>query len=174
MENQNLSTKTMLKFGVILGIATIILSLLNYSFGNIYKQHWSIGVLSLLITVAIIVFGLKNFKDQNNGFLTLGQAIKTGVGITLISIVIGLIYHIVFVKVLEPDFYTNMIQSYEQNMLKNYPDMPEEQVEMAVEMTKKFSNLGMTIAMMFGIGLLFGLIISLIVGAIMKKEEDQF
>jgi len=174
MENQNSATKTMLIYGAILSGISILVNLINYSFGNVYKPHWAIGIVSFLLMIAVIVYGIKSFKDGNNGFLSLGQAIKIGLGISLISAIIGIIYQLIFSNVIEPDFYTKMGEFQEQMMLEKFPDMPEEQIESALEMSKKFSNPGMMAAFALGGSLIFGLIISLIAGAIMKKEEAVF
>ena len=90
MENQNSATKIMLIYGAILSGISILVNLINYSFGNVYKPHWAIGIVSFLLMIAVIVYGIKSFKDGNNGFLSLGQAIKIGLGISLISAIIGI------------------------------------------------------------------------------------
>jgi hypothetical protein len=174
MENQNSATKIMLMYGAILAGLSVLINLINYSFGNIYQPHWSIGIVSFILLIGIIVYGIKVFKDGNNGFLTLGQAIKIGLGITLISAIIGIIYQLIFSNVIEPDFYDKMAEYQEQVMLEKFPDMPEEQLEKALEMTQKFSSPGMMAAFALGGSLLFGLIISLIAGLILKKEETAF
>ncbi len=174
MENQNFATKTMLKYGVIIGILTIIVSLLNYTFGNIYKPHWGINVVNILLMIAFIVYGIKEFKTLNNGFLSLGQSIKMGLGISLIASIIGVLYLFLFIYVIEPNFMTNLEEFQQQVMYEKFPDMPEEQLEQALAMSKKFTTPTM-MAMLSIVGSLFsGLIISLIAGLIMKKEEDQF
>ena len=80
----------------------------------------------------------------------------------------------IFSNVIEPDFYAKMAEYQEQVMLEKFPDMPEEQLEKALEMTQKFSSPGMMAAFALGGSLLFGLIISLIAGLILKKEETAF
>jgi len=164
----------MLTYGLYLGIASIILSVANYSFGNIYKPHWVISVLRFVLMIAFIVLGLKALKQQNNGFLRLGEAIKLGVGIALLSGIIGAIYFIVFSTYIEPNFTVNMSEFQEQMMYEKFPDMDEALIEQQVEMSKKFMTPGIMAGMTIIGGVIFGLIISLIAGLIMKKEETQF
>jgi hypothetical protein len=52
--------------------------------------------------------------------------------------------------------------------------MPEEQLEMATSMIKKFTSPTMMMSMLFASSLFFGLIISLITGLIMKKEQNEY
>lgn len=173
MENQNLSTKTMLTYGFYLGISGIFLSLLNYSFGDMFKQHWSVQVANFIFLVLFIVLGIKAFKESNTGLLKLGQAIKIGLGISLIGAIIGVIYLFIFIYVIEPDFMTKMAEFQQQTMYDKFPDMPEEQLEKAIEMSKKFSTPSAMALMSIVITLFIGLLIALIAGLIMKKEETE-
>lgn len=174
MENQNSATKIMVKFGVILGVLTVLVSVMNYSFGNIYEPHWSVKVLEILLMVGVIVYGLREFKQLNNNFLSIGQSIKTGLGISLIASIIGIVYLFLFMNVIEPDFMMKMEEFQQKIMYEKFPDMSEEQLEQTLTMTKKLSTPSMT-AMFSLIGsLFFGLIISLVVGLIMKNEEPQY
>lgn len=174
MENQNLSTKTMLTYGLYLGISTIIVSLLNYSFGNIYEPHWSVQLGNFILLVLFIVLGIKIFRDTNAGLLKLSEAIKIGLGISLIGAMIGVIYLFLFIYVIEPDFMTKLSDIQQQTMYEKFPDMPEEQLEQTLEMSKKFTTPTALALMSIVMSLFLGLIISLISGLILKKEESIF
>ena len=174
MENQTSATNTMLTYGIYLGISSIILSVANYSFGNIYEPHWSVNIISYLLIITFIVLGIKFFKDYNNGFISLGQAVKIGLGIALISGVLSVIYFILFANFIEPDFITNLGEVQEQMMYEKFPDMDEAIIERQIEMSKKFMSPGIMSALVLIGSLIAGLIISLIAGLIMKKEETQF
>ena len=174
MENQQTSSKQiMLNYGLILGIVSIFISVLNYAFGNIYKPHWVISTLSAVISIAFIVMGLKAVKALNGGFLTLGQSLKTGLGIALISGLITVVYLFIFTSYIEPNFYENLFKFTEQGIIEKSPNMSEEQLEMTLEMTKKFMGPGITSAFTLGGSLFFGFIISLIAGLIMKKSAEE-
>jgi hypothetical protein len=174
MENQKTSsTQVMLNYGLILGFISILMGVANYAFGDPYRPHWIISVISIVASIALIVLGIKKVKEGNGGLLSLGQALKTGLGIALISVIIYIIYLFVFVNYIEPEFFTNMAAVQEQQILEKNPNMTDEQLEVAVNMMKKFMGFGMTAAMTIGSGLFFGFIISLIGGLIMKKSEEQ-
>ena len=173
MENQKLSAQSvMLNNGLVLGLVSILIGVVNYALGNIYKPHWIISVVGILITIAFIVLGIKKIKESNNGFLKLGEALKIGLGIALISGIIYTVYLFVFTSYIEPDFYTNMLKVQEANMLEQYPNMSDEQLETSLEMAGKFMGPGVTSAFTIAGSLFFGFIIALIVGLIMKKSED--
>ncbi len=174
MENQTTATKTMLTYGFYIGILSIIVNLLNYSFGNLFKPHWSVATAGAVIFIVLMVYGIIEFKSNNEGLLRLGQAIKIGLGIALVASIIGIIYQMLLMYVIEPEYMTQMAAFQEQTMYEKFPDMPEEQLEQALEMSKKFSGPGIIIAMSLALSLIFGLIVSLIAGLFMKKEEIQF
>jgi hypothetical protein len=173
MENQQTSSKqVMLNYGLILGIISVIITVANYAFGNVYEPHWAVSVASGIATVAVIVLGLKTIKTSNGGLLSLGESLKTGLGIALVSGLVFLIYYYVFVNFIEADYFTNMGSYQEAKMIEMYPNMSDDQLENAIEMSKKFSGFGMTSAIILIMSLFFGFIVSLIAGLIMKKTEE--
>jgi len=174
MENQNSPKKIMLTYGFYVGILSVIISLLNYSFGNMFKPHWSVSVVGALVFIGFIVYALREFKASNEGFLRLGEAIKIGLGIALVSALIGIVYQFVLMYVLEPDYMVKMAEFTEQAVLEKYPEFDEAQIETAVNMSKKFTSPGMLVAMSLAGSLFFGLIVSLIAGLIMKKDKNEY
>ena len=174
MENQKLSSKqVMLNYGLMLGVASILIAVANFAFGNVYKPHWSISVISGLASVVVIVLGLKLIKDNNGGFLSLGEALKNGLGISLISGVVYVVYFYVFVNFIQPDYFTNLASFQEANMIEMYPNMTDDQLENAIEMSKKFPGFGMISAIIMIMSLFFGFVISMIAGLIMKKTQEE-
>lgn len=174
MENQQTSAKqVMLNYGLILGFAGILINVAVFAMGKTYDPHWSVMVIGILVTIAVIVMGIKKVKESNNGFLSLGDALKTGLGIALIAGVISVIYTFIFTNYIEPEYFERMAEVQQQKMLEQYPNMSDEQIENAMEMTKKMSGIGMTAAVSLIGSLFIGFIISLIAGLIMKKSEEE-
>jgi hypothetical protein len=175
MENQKSTSakQVMLNYGLLLGLASILIAVANFAFGDIYKPHWSISIISGVASVIIIVLGLKKIKESNGNLLSLGEALKTGLGIALISGIIYVIYFYAFVNFIEPEYFANLAKVQEVTMLEAYPNMTDEQMENALEMSKKFSGFGMIAAITLIMSLFFGFIISLIAGLIMKRTEED-
>ena len=172
MENQTTSSKSiMINNGLILGLISILISVTVYALGKTYDQHWSVGVISFLIMVAIIVMGIKKFKASNGGYLSLGEAIKIGLGIALISGIISVAYTYVFTSFIEPDFFINLAQVQEQKWIDQ--GLTDEQIEGAKVMMDKMSNPMMTAGFTVIGSLFFGFIISLISGAVMKEKNEE-
>jgi len=174
MENQkSTSTSIMLNYGLILGMVSVLLSVAIYAMGKIYDQGWEVALLSFVIMAVIIFMGLKNFKEGNNNLLSLGNALKIGLGIALIGGLISVIYNQIFINFIEPDFMENMMKVGEAKMLEQNPNMTDEQLEMAKGMQEKMSGPVIGAAMGIVASLFFGFIISLIEGLILKRVEEE-
>ncbi len=174
METQKLQArKFILNYGLILGIISILISVVMYVMNLYIEKSWIGGVLSFIAMIIIIVYGINEYKKSNGGFLSLGQALKIGVGIALIAGILGTIYQLIFMNVIEPDFMEKMQQMQYDQMIENNPNMTQEQIDMAMEMGRKFSSPWITSAISIVASLFFGLIISLIAGLIMKKENTH-
>jgi len=175
MENeQKPNSKIALNYGILLGAASILVSVTLYALGMQYDQDWKQGTFGILVMIIVIFLGIKKYKELNGGFLTVGEAIKTGVGIALIGSIISLLYSFIFMNYIEPDFITNISAKAEQNMLENYPELTDEQIEQALSMTKKMTSPAIMTSIGLITSLIFGLIISSITGFILKKNKEQY
>jgi len=173
MENQQKPTnKTALHFGIILGIVSILISVIIYALGMAYDQDWKTGMIGFIAMAIIIFLGIKKYKELNEGYITLGQAIKTGVGIALIGGIISVIYSYLFMNFIEPDFVINTMAGAEEKMLERNPNLTDEQIEQALSISKKMMSPGIMSAIGIVWSLFVGLIISLVSGLILKKTED--
>lgn len=174
MENQEITPKQiMLNYGLILGFASILLSVALYAMGKTYDPHWSVGVFSTSITVVAIILGIKKIKEFNGGFLSLSEALKTGLGIALVSGLVLVVYNLIFVTFIEPEYFERMLEFQQQNLLETYPNFSDEQMEASAEMAKKMSGPFINSAIIILGSLFLGFIISLIGGLIMKKSDEE-
>jgi len=175
MENQTKNSKKsiMLNFGLLLGFASIIVALGNYMFGDLYDPHWSMMVFGLTVSIVITFLGIKKVKEVNDGFLTVGEAIKAGLGISLISALIYIVYLMIFYNFIEPEFFVNLTEFSEQKMLENNPNMSDEALEGAKKGIAMFANTGANVTITLIFSLFIGLIISLISGLILKNTKED-
>lgn len=174
METNKASVKKIaLNYGLYMALGTIALSVIVYVMGMTYEQPWWQSVGNFLIMILAIVYGLKAFKSTGDGFLTLGDALKTGLAISLVAGIIGILFNYIFTNFIEPDFMANMLEMTRENMLEQNPEMTSEQVETAMGFTEKMMSPAIMAA--FGIiaSLFFGFIISLIAGLIMKQNRPE-
>jgi len=173
MENQQNPTKQIaLNYGLILGFVSILMHVILFALGKHLEQDWKISVLSIAITTVAVVLGIKKFKESNNGLLSFGQGLKTGIAIAMISAVIYIIYTMVFMYVISPESMEQGLEIARQKLLDN-PNMTDETIEAALAMQKKFSGPAFLVPVMLIISLFIGFVISLIATLIMKKTDEE-
>lgn len=172
METQKASVKKIaLPYGAVLGLITVLLSVIVYVMNLTYEQPWWQGALGFIAMIICIIIGIKTFKKDNGGFLSLGEALKVGLGISLIAGIFGVIYMLIFGNIIEPDFATNMLAATEDNMLEQNPNMTQEQIDMAMGISETMMSPLIISAMSMIMTLFFGFIISLITGLVMKVNR---
>lgn len=174
MENQKASIKKIaLYYGVIWGIISIALSVIAYVTNNHIDRPMWLTIIGLAIMVVIIVYGLKAYKHENQGFLSISEALKVGLAVSLIAAIIGTLYNLLFVSVIEPEFINQTLEYTRETMITENPDMTEEQMEMTMGITEKM----MTPLVMSAMGLIFtlflGFFTSLFAGLIMKVNRPE-
>ncbi len=171
MENQTSIQKTMLTYGIIIAVLVIIMELANYSFGNMYQPHWIITVLRYVFIIGGVMYAIKTFANAS-GSMNISQGIKLGLGIMLVFAIIKVVYLMVFMNVIEPNFLANSLEYTREVMYEKFPDMSEEQIETTLEASKTFTTPTSIALMSVVMNLLGGLILGLIGGAAFKKEEQ--
>ena len=171
MENQANSKNIILNYGLYLGLATVIISLVKYAMGSLYTQEYYSGILGLVLMIAFIVLGIKKYKADNGGFLSFGQGVKIGIGVAMISAIINIVYLLLLTNVLEPDFAVNTVEA-QKIMLADSFGMTEGQIEEATKNSLDNFNLSLLGGVLI-MNLFIGGIISLIAAAIMKKSEED-
>lgn len=174
MENQTPKLTTyMLKYGGLLGGVSVIFALMLFSLDLHYGQEPAVNYVNYLITIVGIVFGIYTFRKDNEGFLSLGEALKIGLGISLISAVIAIIYTGLLMNVIEPTFMEKASEIAKNKMIDENPEMTQEQLNIALDMMKKFQGFGVISAFILIFSLFFGLLISLVSGLILKKARPE-
>ena len=175
MENQNASVKNIaFTYGLLLALFSITISVVAYVTGNHLDKNLWVSIISFLVTTALIIFGIKKFKVANDGFLSLGEALKVGLAIAVISGIIVAVYNYIFMTAIEPDFINQLMEVSREEMIKQNPNMTEKEMEMALNISKKFMSPGIMSAFAILGSLFTGFIISLIGGLIMKQNRPQF
>lgn len=160
-----------MNWGGILGLVLIAYSLVLYMLDaneSSAAQWVSYGFIAAGIFVAT-----KAKRDgEQNGIMSYGQGLGIGVGVAFFASVLVAAYTFVFFGFIDPDMLEEMILRTENEMYDQ--GLPDDQVEMAMEMTRKFMMPGPMAAMVVLTYTFVGFIISLITSAILKKEGTPF
>lgn len=174
METKTASIKKIaLTYGVLLASLSIVLQVLSYVLDAHIDRPWWLTVLQLLISISVIVYGIKAYKTANAGFLTLGQALKTGLAISLIAGIIAVIFNYIFMNYIDPNFVQNTLDFTREQMIEQNQNMTQEQIDSAMSMSAKFMSPSIMSAFALLATLFFGFIISLFAGLFLKKNPPQ-
>lgn len=175
MENEKASSKKIIiNYGILLSILSVLLGVIMYVTNAYTNPHWIYSVITLLILVGTIRYGIKAYKNINNGYLILMDAIKVGIGIALIGGIIAAIWSLTVTTVIEPDYTQQVLEVQREKMIEQYPDFSQEQIDQSMIIAEKFSSPFISTAVSIIGSLFFGFIISLITGLIMQKKQDLY
>jgi ABC-type spermidine/putrescine transport system permease subunit II len=174
MENQKITTvKTALNFGLILGGISLVYSLMLFFLDMHYQGETATSLIGYTLLIGLVLWAIMHFKKNNDGYISLSEALKTGVGTVLISAIIVCIYTIVMIQYLDPEFLDKSIEYQKQKMLQENPEISLESVNKMFSMQKEFSGPFIISGFIIIFNLFFGFIISLIVGLIVKKSKPE-
>ena len=90
-----------LHYGNILGVVSIVFALMIFFLDLHYAQENSINLVNYGISVSVIIIALLDYRKTSAGILSLGDSIKMGMGIVLISAIYISIYTIILINFLD-------------------------------------------------------------------------
>ena len=160
-----------INYGLLLGGVTVAFALMLFLMDMHIEQGSLQNIVGFILTVGAIVFGQLAFKKANEGFISLGEGFKIGLGICMLGSIVGLTYGIFQMTVLDPETMTKVMEYSIDQAIQQNPELTDEMIE-AIEGSIEFFTSPSMIAV-FGLGsaLFFGSIISLITGLALKKNK---
>lgn len=172
MEIQKTDSKgIIINYGVLLGILSVVLGVIMYVTNAYLNPSFYFSIVSFLIMVVVIVLGIRTYKIANQSYLSLTEALKLGLGIALVGGIIGAIWQLLLMTVIEPDYMMQMADMQREVMLERFPNMTDAQIDDAMAMNEKFSSPWIMMAIAIIGSLFFGFLISLVTGLIMKNKN---
>lgn len=172
MEKQKTEAKSfVINYGVLLGILSVIMGVIMYVTNAYLNPHWIYSVLGFILLVVVISLGIKAYKTENDNFLSIGEALKVGIGISVIGGIIGAIWMFLLMNYIEPEYMAQLSDVQRTTIQENNPNMSEEQMNSIMEMNARFSSPWFLMAFSLIGNLFFGLIIALVAGLIMKNKN---
>ena len=158
---------THIPYGFITGIIMAVVSILLYVMGMAFKP-WAQYITYIPFLTGIIL-NANAFSKANDGFVTFGQVFsscfKACAIITLVTLVWSFISLAVF-----PEMVDKGMEAARQKIAAK-GNMSDEQIDQALEMTKKYFKLFMVAGVVFGT-MFIGAIFSLVGAAVAKKDKN--
>lgn len=171
MEEKSVSIwKSAFVSGLYLAIALILLSVIFYVTGHTFSKVAQ--YLTYPIMIAGVILAQVNYKKALDGTLTYGQAVGVGVLAMAFAGLISGLYTFLLYQVIDPSLQEQLRIFTEEQIIKQ-GRVPEEQLEMAVNMAAKFQTPSIMFAMAVVGSAFIGLIISLITAIFIKKNPSD-
>lgn len=162
--------KFAMNYGLTLGAIMVLITVISYVTGiTLEGAQWP-NMIYYIIFPVIIFYAISQFKKKNAGLLSVGEALKVGLSIAIISGIVVAIYTLIFHYIIDPEFINQLMDITADKLAEN-PNITPEMIETQMEIMKKFQNPLFGIAVWLALSAVFGLIYSLIGGLVMKKED---
>jgi hypothetical protein len=165
-----------LKFGAINSIISFIFTVITKYSGLIDDFEETVGWISiifgLLLTVSILVFGIREFREHNNNVLNY----STGLGLSsLIGAISGIIsgaFNYIYLAFIDNSSTLKQLEKIREKWEEQ--GMTQSQIDQAEKMTTMFMGPGAQFVLLVFSSLLFFFLFGLIVSGIMKREKSIF
>jgi hypothetical protein len=138
------TARVALKAGLITGLAMTVYSTVLSMAG--LPQSSPLHYVTFLLLVGGLVYGMRDFKEQNGGYMTYGQGLGVG---TLTSAVAGLLSSLIstfYVKFVDPTVLQRTMD--EQRIKMEERGMSDAQIDQAMKIAESMSGFSFLIATM--------------------------
>lgn len=163
--------KPAVKYGLGLGLAQIIFSLILY-FTNQMDTTFGkgVGLLNYVIMVLAAIMAMRERRELQGGTLSYGQGLGTGLATITLGGAISSLFTYIYLKFLDREMLMNMKDVAEQQLEKSLSSAPESARESAFKFLEISTRPGFLFLMGILGSVIVGLIISLVLAAILKRD----
>lgn len=164
---------TAMRIGLIGGLVAVVFGLISHMTGlsvpnSIMK---SLGTMVLSMGIYAVIGGIairKHRMEDLNGFISFGRAFKVSLIAMVIAGVMGTLFNVLYMTVIDPGFIDTMVDGMEEMFASMglEGDIAEQELDKVRERFAPMTQL--TNGLLFGT--LAGVVLSLIIAAIMKKN----
>jgi hypothetical protein len=154
-----------IRYGLYSALAGIILFLIPAMLGqNAFKGLWT--YVGMAVSIVLFVLAHKYFKDEGDGFMSLGQGVGIGFWMSLVSVIIGGLFTYIYISFIDSSPFDLMLDENIAEMEK--AGSPDNAIEMAQEWTKKLFW-----PLYFVFGIIGGVVFALIISIFTKKSNPE-
>ncbi len=157
-------------FGLYLGGLMIIIAIWMYLTDMAFKgQQWPVTIFYIAFPIAII-YAIYIYKRKNGGYLTLKDALKTGILVAIISALTYVLYILVFNYIIDSEYNAKIMEFATEQIASS--TAPVEAKQAQLKMVEFFSSPLMGSVVWVAASMFFGLVYALIGGFVMKNNPN--
>ena len=169
MENHKSVFKANLNSGLIMGLITIIYTLIIYVIDFMFNPYQ--GYVFYMVQAVVLFIFIKSYREKyKNGFITYGQAFASGVVISLFAAIIYAIFIYILYRFIDTDLVNKQLAFIEETLFK--AGIPQAIIDSGLKMQKKFLQPEIYAPTKFFSSFLSRTILSLLVAIFIKKENN--
>lgn len=127
--------------------------------------------IGVAFSIVLLYLAHKYFKENGDGYMTIGQGVGIGFWAGLVSSVISSVFTFVYIKFVDSSFVDRIREAQEQAMQEK--GLSDEQIEQAMKFASMF--ISPTALLLFGLffGILGSIVISLIISFFTQKKNPD-
>jgi hypothetical protein len=169
MEHQPSIWKSNLNNGAILGLISIVYSLVMYFLDLTFNQYQ--GYALYIVEAVVLYILIKSYRDNfNHGYITYGQAVGAGVVTNIYAGILSAIFVYILYAIIDPGLMTKQLAFAEETMVKQ--GLPQASIDAALKIQKKILKPEILAPISIFGSVLYGTILSLIVAIFVRKEGN--
>jgi hypothetical protein len=169
MEHDVSVWKANLTNGLILGLIAIAYTLVIYFLNLIFNEYQ--GYLFYVIQIVVLFILIKSYRENcKHGFITYGQAVASGVVISIYTAVIYAVLIYILYTFIDTDLVNKQLAFIEESLIKR--GLPQSIIDSGLEIQKKFLQPSIYALTRLFSNFFGGTIITLIIAIFIKKGNN--
>jgi len=149
-----------IRYGLMMSVLSIAFFVIMQVAG--LDMQGPIGYLGWVITAVMLYLAHKYYKEEGDGFMTIGQGVGIGFWAGTVSSVISSVFTYIYIKFIDSGFLDAIRDKQIESMQER--GMSDEQIEQAMKFASAFS----TPEAIFAFGIIFGILGGIIIGLIVS------
>ncbi len=163
-----------MNYGAVLGLILILIALLSWVLGVDEQESMVPSIINNIVIIGFLYYSILQFRDKiNNGFISYSESLKLGTTVAFFSSVIMAFYTFIYISYLNPDMLANIMYMTEQAVLESNPEISEEELDLALEMTGNFTQPHWLMIMGVLGGTFMGFFYSAIISFFVKNNDPN-
>ena len=163
-----------MNYGSVLGLILILIALLSWLLGVEEQDSIVPSIINNIVIIGFLYYSILQFRDKiNNGFISYSESLKLGTTVAFFSSVIMAFYTFIYISYLNPDMLANIMHMTEQSVLESNPEISEEELDLALEMTGNFTQPHWLMIMGVLSGTFMGFFYSAIISFFVKNNDPN-
>ena len=163
-----------MNYGAVLGLILILIALLSWVLGVDEQESMVPSIINNIVIIGFLYYSILQFRDKmNNGFISYSESLRLGTTVAFFSSVIMAFYTFIYISYLNPDMLANIIYMTEQAVLESNPEISEEELDLALEMTGNFTQPHWLMIMGVLSGTFMGFFYSAIISFFVKNNDPN-